>query len=410
MNAQELELRALIVAPVGRDGELICHLLKSQSIHCELFRTAEEARIESARGVGVVIMAEEALLPPDLDAWTAEIDAHPSWSELFFILLTAPGQDSRRRMLARQPLGNMVLLERPIRTETLISTVRAALRGRRRQYEMRDHLEAARLAEIALRRSEKLAVASRLALSISHEINNPLAAVTNLLYLIAGASSLDEAKVMVEIADQELARVSEIVTQALRFYRDPGQPVPVRIEEVVTSALALYRARMAAAEIEVEIDFRDCSPIVAMTGELRQVVLHLIGNAVDAIGRCGKLKIRAANARQHCNGSLRGVRLSVGDTGSGISAAVRDTLFEPFVTTKDNTKAGLGLWLSSQIVHNHGGTIQVKSRVRRPMSGTVFSVFLPLTNPIVPEGAHRAPAHPPLERDERFQAPPPSID
>lgn len=382
MTTGELELRALVIAPTGRDGELICDLLARQDIQCELFPTAEGARIEAGSGAGAVIMAEEALLLPDIALWAAQMGAQPSWSELFFILLTVPGDRSRRRMLAQLPLGNIVLLERPLRTETLISTVRAALRSRRRQYEMRDHLVAARLAEIALRKSEKLAVAGRLALSISHEINNPLAAVTNLLYLVGHASSLVEAKGMAEIADQELARVAEIVTQSLRFYRDPGMPNVVRIEEVVDSALALYRARIASAEIDVERDFRDCSPIVAMTGELRQVVLHLIGNAVEAIGRDGRLIIRTANARQHSNGSLSGVRLTIADTGPGISPAIRNSLFEPFVSTKEDTKAGLGLWLSSQIVRKHGGTIQVKSRVLPRPSGAVFSVFLPLASQI----------------------------
>ena len=382
MTTGELELRALVIAPTGRDGELICNLLASQSIPCEFFPTAEGARIEAASGAGAVIMAEEALLQPDIDLWAAQIGKQPSWSELLFILLTVPGQRSRRRMLAQQPLGNMVLLERPIRTETFISTVRAALRSRRRQYEMRDHLAAARVSEIALRKSEKLAVAGRLALSISHEINNPLAAVTNLLYLIGHSSSLVEAKMMAEVADEELARVAEIVTQSLRFYRDPGMPNVVRIEEMVDSALALYRARIASAEIEVERDFRDCLPIVAMTGELRQVILHLIGNAVDAIGRGGRLMIRTANARQHSNGSPQGVRLTIADTGPGISPVVRNSLFEPFVSTKEDTKAGLGLWLSSQIVRKHGGTIQVKSRVLPRPSGAVFSVFLPLASQI----------------------------
>ena len=225
-----------------------------------------------------------------------------------------------------------------------------------------------------------MAVASRLALSIAHEINNPLESVTNLLYLIGLSSSLLDAKVMAGIAAEELARVSEIVTQTLRFYRDPSKPTVVHISEIVDSALALYNARLTSAEIEIERDFRHCSPIVAMTGELRQVTLNLIGNAIDAIGHGGRLKIRAANARQHSNGSLRGVRLTIADTGPGIDPEVRDSLFEPFVTTKDDTGSGLGLWLSSQIVRKHGGTIQVKSCVLSPHSGTTFSVFLPLAS------------------------------
>ena len=387
MIARELEMRALIVAPTGRDGELICDLLASHRIPCELFSSSDAGRIEARAGAGVVIVAEEALHLPDIDLWAGQMNEQPRWSDLFFILLTLPGERSQRRMLAQRPLGNLVLLERPVRPETMISTVQAALRSRSRQYEMRDQLAAAKLAETALRKSEKLAVAGRLALSISHEINNPLEAVTNLLYLIHLSSSLQEAKNLAKAADQELARVAEIVSQTLRFYRDPSKPTVVHIGEVVDSALTLYRARLANAEIEIERDFRDCSPIIALAGELRQLTLNLIGNALDAIGNSGRLKIRVANARQHSNGSLPGIRLTIGDTGSGIHPDVRNVIFEPFVSTKGDTGTGLGLWLSSEIVRKHGGTIQVKSRAQSPDSGTVFSVFLPLD---IPSGAHGA--------------------
>lgn len=372
------ELRVLVVAPTGRDGELICGLLGDHNISCMLFPNSARARIEMEAGAGIVIIAEEALPLTEIELWAAEVDGQPSWSDVFFLLLTVPGERARRRMLAQQPLGNLVLLERPIRPETLISTVQAALRSRRRQYEMRDQQIAAKAAEIALRKSEKLMVAGRLALSISHEINNPLAAVTNLLYLIGLSSSLPEAKGLAETAAPELARVSEIVTQNLRFYRDPSKPALVNIREIVDSALALYQPRIAAAEIVIEREFRDCLPIVGLSGELRQVTLNLIGNAIDAIRNGGRLMIRAANARQRSNGSLRGIRLTIADTGSGIRPEVRNSLFEPFVSTKGDTGTGLGLWLSSQIIRKHGGTIQVKSRALSPDTGTVFSVFLPL--------------------------------
>ncbi|HEY3703691.1 MAG TPA: ATP-binding protein [Terracidiphilus sp.] len=378
MTATVDELLVLVVAPTGRDGELICGLLGEQNFPSLLFPSSQKARIGMEAGAGVVILAEEALPLDEIELWAAEVCRQPSWSDIFFILLTLPGERSRKRMLAQQPLGNVVLLERPVRPETLISTVRTALRSRQRQYEMRDHLIEVRLAQDALRKSEKLVVAGRLALSISHEINNPLAAVTNLLYLIGLSTSLDEVTRLTDTAALELARVSEIVSQTLRFYRDPGKPTLVHISEIVDSALALYKPRLAFADIAIERDFRDCSPILAMAGELRQVTLNLIGNAFDAIGRDGRLKIRAANARQHSNGSLRGIRLTIGDTGTGIHRDVRGSLFEPFVSTKGDTGTGLGLWLSSEIVRKHGGTIQVKSRAVSPYSGTVFSVFLPL--------------------------------
>jgi signal transduction histidine kinase len=381
MTGPEHEQRVLVVAPTGRDGPLICSLLTSNGIDCILLSTAETARIELSSGTGAVILAEEALSQRDIAEWAAQITEQPSWSDLPLILLTVTGEvnrENQKKMLARQPLGNMVLLERPVRPETFVSTVQAALGSRRRQYQMRDYLVASRVAEEVLRRSEKLAVTGRLAASIAHEINNPLASVTNLLYLIGGSSSLEETKTYTQMAATELARVSEIVTQTLQFYREPNKPAIVQVTEIVDSALTLYQPRLRAAEIVIERDFRECSPIMAMAGELRQVILNLIGNSLDAIGHDGTLKIRASNAREHRNGSRPGVRLTVADSGSGIPPEIRKTLFEPFVSTKGDTGTGLGLWVSSQIVQRHGGTIQVKSRASSPCTGAVFSVFLPL--------------------------------
>lgn len=388
MTGQENELRVLVVAPTGRDGELICNLLVANDIPCVLSTTPEIALVESDSGAGALILAEEALTLPAISLWAARIAQQPSWSDFPLILLTATGEvneESRRRMRVREPLGNVVLVERPVRPETFVSTVQAALRSRSRQYQMRNYIARNRAAEEAIRRSEKLAVAGRLAASISHEINNPLASVTNLLYLIGTSSSLQEAKKHKVIAEKELARISEIVTQTLHFYREPSKPTVVLITEIVDSALILYQSKLAYAEIVVEKDFRKCSPILAMAGEVRQVILNLIGNALDASNQGGRLKIRVSDTREHRNGSRRGVRLTVADTGSGISPAIRETLFEPFVSTKGDTGTGLGLWISSEIVNRHSGKIQVKSSTLSQSSWTVFSVFLPLS----PVGGNR---------------------
>jgi len=381
VTGQQNELRVLVVAPTGRDGALISNLLAANAISCVLSTGAEAALVEFDSGAGALILAEEALTLPAISLWAARIAEQPSWSDFPFILLTAGGEvneESRRGVRVREPLGNVVLMERPVRPETFVSTVQAALRSRGRQYQMRDYIAKNKAAEEALRRSEKLAVAGRLAASISHEINNPLASVTNLLYLIGTSSSLEEAKKHKDIAANELARISEIVTQTLQFYREPSKPTVVHLSEVVNSALILYQSRFAYAEIAVERDFRKCSPIVAMAGELRQVILNLIGNALDASNPGGRLKIRVSNTREHRNGARPGVRLTVADTGSGISPGIRKTLLEPFVSTKGDTGTGLGLWISSEIIHRHSGTIQVKSSTLSKSTGTVFSVFLPL--------------------------------
>jgi signal transduction histidine kinase len=372
--------RVLVVAPVGQDGPLICRLLTDNGIRCVVSASSAAARSELPAGAGAVILAEEALDPAEIAAWAAEIATQPSWSDLPVIVLTVRGavdRENRKKLQQMLPLGNLMLLERPVRPDTFISTVRAALRARLRQCQMRDYMVERQKAEEALRKSEKLAVTGRLAASISHEINNPLASVTNLLYLISRSSSLEESRQYSEIAARELARVSEIVTQTLRFYRESSKPRAVVVTQIVNSALVLYQARLTAASIVVEREFEDCRPIVAVGGELRQLILNLIANAVDAIGIGGKLKIRVADTHQYSNGMRAGIRLTIADSGSGIEADVRKTLFEPFVTTKPDTGTGLGLWVSSEIVRKHNGTIQVKSRAKGPYRGTVFSIFLP---------------------------------
>ncbi|MGC2620850.1 MAG: ATP-binding protein [Acidobacteriaceae bacterium] len=372
--------RVLVVSPVGQDGTLISNLLNENGIQSVLLASSVAARMEMLAGAGAVILAEEALNPEEIAAWAAEIAEQPSWSDLPVIVLTVHGavdRENQQRLVKMQALGNLVLLERPVRPQTFLTAVLAALRARQRQGQMRDYLEELRKTQDALRKSEKLAVTGRLAASISHEINNPLASVTNLLYLIGGSGSLEESHKYSEIAARELARVSEIVTQTLRFYRESTKPRAVQVTQIVNSALVLYQARLTSASILVEREFSDCLPIVAVEGELRQLILNLIANAADAIGIGGTLRIRVADARQFANGKRPGIRLTIADSGSGIEAEVRKTLFEPFVTTKPETGTGLGLWVSSEIVRKHQGTIQVKSRAQGPYSGTVFSVFLP---------------------------------
>jgi signal transduction histidine kinase len=380
MTIRENELRVLVIAPSGRDGELICNLLGSKGMACVPSATSEMARMELNAGAGAIILAEEMLTLPDIALWAAQISEQPSWSDLPLILLTMAGAvraESRRKASAREALGNQVLLERPVRPDTLISTVQAALRSRLRQYQLRDFISAQVVAEEALRKAEKLAVVARLAASFSHEINNPLESVTNLLYLIGVSSSIDETRTYAETASRELARVSEMVSQNLRIHRESIKPVAVEITQVANSALNLYQARLTAAGISIERDFRECSPVLGAPGELRQLMLNLIANALDAIGKGGTLKIRIADSCEHNHGSRPGVRVTIGDTGSGIRPEIRKMLFEPFVSTKGNTGTGLGLWVSSEIVRKHGGTIRVKSRSHPPFTGTVFSIFLP---------------------------------
>jgi PAS domain S-box-containing protein len=232
-------------------------------------------------------------------------------------------------------------------------------------------------AESALVQSEKLAAVGRLASSISHEINNPLEAITNLLYLIAHTGELpEELKVYVHMAQAELSRVSQIATQTLRFHRQAVKPTAVTPGELVDAVLNLYQGRLANSGIRVETRYSSRTRILCFENDIRQVLNNLIANAIDAMRTGGRLIARAHDAVDGPTGR-KGVRITIADTGHGMSQAVMARVFEPFYTTKDLNGTGLGLWISAGIVQRHQGRLTVRSSEQRERHGSVFSLFLP---------------------------------
>jgi len=238
--------------------------------------------------------------------------------------------------------------------------------------------------EEALRNSEKLAVTGRLAASIAHEINNPLEAVTNLLFLLRNFAPL-EAKALhyVDMLEYEVLRISEITQQTLRFYRQTTLPSRATLGEIVDSVLSLYRGRIGAFNIHVERRYnpRDC--LFCLAGEVRQVIANLVANSIDAcIPATGcRLLVRAWRSRDWRDPARQGVRFTVADTGSGMAPEVRARIFEPFFTTKEATGTGLGLWLSHEIILKHRGVIHVRTRSKsqadsEKAAGTVFQFFI----------------------------------
>ena len=242
---------------------------------------------------------------------------------------------------------------------------------------------AVRLAEDALRKAEKLAVVGRLASSIAHEINNPLESVVNLLYLIRTSENLEETRLHAQAAEEELSRVSQIVTHSLRFHRQASAPTRERVSGLIESALALYKGRLQASDITVVREYGDAPPVLCYPGELRQVFANLIGNAVDATAK-GRIVLRIRESRDGKSGA-RGVRVSVADTGHGIDSKTLEHLWEPFVTTKEVFGTGLGLWVSAEILARHHARVKVRSCTRKRRSGTVFSILFPVeTAPVAP--------------------------
>lgn len=239
----------------------------------------------------------------------------------------------------------------------------------------RDVTERNRAAD-ALRKTEKMAATGRLAGTIAHEINNPLDALTHLLYLLDKNPSLDEdARQYARVAMDEVNRIGHIARHALGFYREASEPVQVNISEVIEEVVELYRAGAQNKNVSLETQPETSTKIPAFPGEMRQVFSNLIVNAVDAVPRGGRVKIRVKHGRDWRSHAL-GIRVLVSDNGPGIPTELRARIFEPFFTTKGERGTGVGLWVSEGVLQKQGGSIRLKSSTGFD-HGTTFAVFLP---------------------------------
>jgi PAS domain S-box-containing protein len=243
-------------------------------------------------------------------------------------------------------------------------------------------ITAEKRAERALVQNEKIAAVGRLASSIAHEINNPLESITNLMYIARHTQDVASIHEYLDVADRELRRISLIASQTLRFYRQSTKPQAVTCEALVNSVLSLYQGRLLNSGVTVETGAWVKRPITCFEGEIRQVLANLVGNALDAMPRGGRLLIRSREMTDWANGSA-GIVMTFADTGSGMTPAVQKRIFEPFFSTKEMNGTGLGLWISRDIVAKHGGWLRVRSRANGKDRGTVFRLYLPFDS-VVP--------------------------
>lgn len=233
--------------------------------------------------------------------------------------------------------------------------------------------------EEALRMSEKIAAVGRMAGALAHEINNPLDAVKNLVYLFGQTPGMDDsAREYVRLMDGEVARIQNIVANTLSFYRDSSAPVTVTLSEVLDSVLRLYARKIDRKQIHVEKRIECMLPVRGFPGELRQVFSNLVANAIEAMEMNGHLKLHVYASANWAGNDDRGLRVVIADNGHGIAPEVRARMFEPLFTTKGEQGTGLGLWLTQAIVRKHHGHIRLYSSVRPGHTGTCFCVFLPL--------------------------------
>src|SRR5437588_1825105 len=250
-----------------------------------------------------------------------------------------------------------------------------------------------KMAEQALRNSEKLAVAGRMAATVAHEINNPIESVSNILYLLENSKAVDEtSRGFVRAAQEELKRISQITKVTLGFDRNwERRQVQVKISDLVEDVLTLYSRKSASLGISIEKHYRGEGIVTGDAGELRQVFSNLILNAMEALTKAGsRLRIGIFDATDWKDPNLRGVRTIISDNGPGIPLADRALIFDPFYTTKGEEGTGVGLWVSRGIVENHGGSISFKTRLTPQHSGTAFSVFLPLVGGVNTASQHAA--------------------
>jgi PAS domain S-box-containing protein len=355
-------------------------------------KRAEEAL---SRLAAIVETSEDAIYGKDLDgkitSWNRGAEKMYGYSAQEMIgedvlkLSPSDRQEEVKRILAQIRRGESIEhLEtvrvrkdgRPVEVSVSISPIRnsaGVITGA--STIARDVTERNRAAE-ALRKTEKLAATGRLAGTMAHEINNPLEAITHLLYLIEKNPSLDaEAREYTRVASGEVARIGHIAKQALSFHREAATPVEINISDLVRMVVELYSAGAQNKGVEIETQLETAATVPAFPGEMRQVFSNLIVNAVDVLGRGGIVKVRVKHGRDWKSNVL-GIRVLVSDNGPGIPEAIRPRIFEPFFTTKGEKGTGVGLWVSEGVLQRHGGRIRVKSSTRT-MHGTTFAVFLP---------------------------------
>lgn len=421
----DLDHRVLIFAPIGRDATASAELLRNSRLTTITCADVEELIEQMEAGVGVVFLAEEGLFAKDTSPLSRWVERQPTWSDLPFIVLTSHQEQRavvawRRNLVSA--LRNVSLLERPIQPITLTSAVQSALRARRRQYEIRalinareqaaqqletlvierthaladanEHLrremaERARVEE-TLRQAQKIEAIGRLTGGVAHDFNNLLMVISGGLDMLDRQVDPARRRRLMDGMIQAAQRGASLTRQLLAFSRRQElRPESVDIARQIGGMRELLD-RSLRGDVHVKFDFPDALwPVEVDPGELELVVLNLAVNARDAMPDGGTIVVRAENLPDLRENELVGdyVRLSVIDTGTGMTHEVRTRVFEPFFTTKDVGKgSGLGLAQVYGFATQSGGAVRIDSEVG---AGTTISLYLPRSRHAPSHDAHR---------------------
>ena len=414
----ELSQRALVLAPTGRDAGVAAAVLKEAGVPALVCDSLEALRSRLDEGAGLAVVVEEALRDVDLSGLAGWIEAQPSWSDFPFLVLTQRGGSVERNPAARRlsvTLGNVSFLERPFHPTTLVSAVQTALRGRNRQYEARERIEQIRRAEAtlerrvvertaeleaanrqlasqigerekvesALRQAQRLEAVGQLTSGVAHDFNNLLTVILGNVEQMRKQAEDPALKRRLDMMGEAARRGARLTAQMLAFSRQQKlEPRPVDLNGTVKNMRDLLHSTIGGSvQISPPELAEDLWPAMIDPTQIELVILNLAINARDAMEVGGSLTIRTENVTlgepENSEAPPPGeyVMVSVSDTGSGMTDAVRARVFEPFFTTKEVGKgSGLGLSQVFGLAKQSGGGVAIDTA---PGQGTTIKIFLP---------------------------------
>lgn len=375
-----MDRRILIYVSTAQDGVLATKVLGAASISTQVCNSLPTLLAELARGCGALMVAEEVITGAALHPLKAFVHAQPPWSDLPILVLTARGSDSLDAQRAYESLGNVTLIERPVRTIGLISAVRSALRARERQYQVW-------LAD--QRKDEFLA-------TLAHELRNPLAPIRTTMSIIARQQPGPEVERLVGIVERQVSHLTRLVDDLLDVARITTGKVALRMERTTVRAVLTHVLEIcshAVAEkrhtLEVHQPMEDCT-IEADHARIVQSFANLLGNAAKFTPAGGHIRVSAEVQGQT-------LRFAVRDSGRGMTPQAIARIFELFAqaSSPDEPASGLGigLHLARRFAEMHGGSIEASSA--GPDKGSEFVILLPVVvaqeTPCAPASAPEPP-------------------
>jgi len=379
-------VRVLVYAPIGRDSSLTEQLLARAKVSCHVCHSIQELCAALESGAGAILLTEEALGDPRIDDLTAALEAQPPWSDISILLFagTDRSQASLRTLHKLEVLRNVTLLDRPVRTAAVVSTVRAALRGRQRQYELRDTLVALQKARLDAEHANRLK--DEFLATVSHELRTPLNAILGWVAMLRQAR-FEPARVasILEIIERNARAQAQLIADVLDISRMISGRVkldvtPVSLARVICEAVDSVRPGAAARGIDLRLDVDEGPVANADPDRLQQVVWNLLSNACKFTPEGGRIDVKLRADSSHAT-------ITVADTGTGISAEFLPYVFDRFRQaeqgfTRSHGGLGLGLAIVKHLVEMHGGEVRATSE--GPGKGATFEVRLPLARAITP--------------------------